>query len=51
MNIVLLTKWMDRIMGPQEDIAIIRLWDNEGKGLNWRVKQPQSKKHHHFGEV
>ena len=35
MNMALLTKWVARIMGSQEDLTISILRPNYGKGLNW----------------
>ena len=35
MNMTPLTKWVDRIMHPLDYLAIIILWDNYGRGLNW----------------
>ena len=31
----LLMKWVTRIVGPQEYLAILILRDNYGRGLNW----------------
>ena len=35
MNTALLKKWVDRIMGPQDDLVISVLRDNSGRRLNW----------------
>ena len=34
-NTALLTKWVTRIMGPEEDLAALILRDNYNMGLDW----------------
>ena len=51
MHLTLLIKWVDRIMGPHDDLVILVVWDNYGRGLIWRDTQPRSKEHNLFGKV
>ena len=43
MNIVLLKKWMNRIIAPQDDLAILILRENYCRGLDWESRSSRTR--------